>query len=462
MSTGSKPNILMIVIDAARADHFSCYGYPKKTSPFIDEIAAEGVVYENAISAAGWTLPSHTSMFTGTYVSKHGVHNENHVFGDELPTMPEVLQKDGYHTVGFCTNDWLSAATGLTRGFTEFYNYQFSIFKHKAKRFVNSIFNRGKDSWGYQINKDVNSWLKLYDYQKPFFMFVHLNELHLPYQLPAPFNSRFLPEGMTYEEASRVNQNPKAFYAGVEKMTERDFEISRGLYDCAINYSDYRINELYQQLKKMNVLDDTLLIITSDHGESIGDHGHFDHYYVLYEALVKVPLIMRYPKVFPSGTRYKELVQTMDFLPTLKEMLHLNDPELNVMQGVPLPPLNSKTGPREFAIAERFKDLAGLKKSYPDMDLKHLESWELDRKIAYRTQKYKLISSENYDSELYDIESDPNELHNLIHEKKDVAENLQKQIEAWRSTFKAAETEGKAADFDDAMRKRLESLGYLG
>jgi len=457
---GKKPNILFIIIDAARADHFSCYGSANRTSPHIDQIAAEGVVYENAITAAGWTLPSHTSMFTGTYISKHGVSNENHVYDHKYILMPEVLKRAGYRTVGFCTNDWISDATGLSRGFSEFFNFQYPKLIHKTKRFLNSLQIHGKDSWAFAINRNVKNWIHKNAGEKPFFMFLHYGELHLPYQVPPPFNAQFLPKGMTYAEAQTVNQDPKAFYAGVAKMTARDFEISKALYDGALAYIDHRIFELYQYLKNLGQLDNTMIIISSDHGESLGDHGHFDHYYVLYEGLLRVPLIIRYPEKFPAGSRFPEAVQTLDLLPTLKEMLELRDPELNEMQGIPLPPF--KNPGREFTISERFKDLKGLKKSYPDRDLSHLARWELDRKVAIRTKKYKLIASENYESELYDLEHDRLETKNLINEQPEVAKDLQNKIANWRQSFTVSNMPGKEAEFDDAVRKRLESLGYLG
>jgi len=462
MDEKSRPNILFIIIDATRADHFSAYGYPRLTTPNMDRIASEGVLYENAISPAGWTLPATTSIFTGTYVAKHGVNNENHVLGNKLITMPEVLKRAGYHTIGFCTNDWISEATGLARGFNEYYRFNYSRFIHKAKRFLNSVRNGGKDSWAFAINQRIKRWLRQNKAEKPFFMFVHYGELHLPYQLPRPYNTRFLPEGMSYQEAMRVNQDPKAFYAGVAKMNQRDFEISKALYDCALTYVDDRVQEIYAELKRVGQLDQTIIIITSDHGESLGEHGHFDHYYVLYDCLLKVPLIIRYPQLFPAGTRIKKMVQTLDILPTLKEILGLFDPELNEMQGLALPPLDKNGEVREFTIAERYKDLKGLKKSYPDRDLAHLKQWELDRKIAIRTEKYKLIDSTDYEPELFDLENDPAEQHNIFYEQKPIAEELRQKITSWRGTFTAATSAGQEANFDDAMRKRLESLGYLG
>jgi arylsulfatase A-like enzyme len=125
-----QTNILLISIDCARADHLSIYGYDRKTTPYIDKLSKESVVYENAISPGGWTLPSHASMFTGTYPSKHGCHDKNHFLENELPTIAEVLNKLGYKTVGFCRNDYVSSSTGLNRGFEEYYTFHYKIRKY--------------------------------------------------------------------------------------------------------------------------------------------------------------------------------------------------------------------------------------------------------------------------------------------------------------------------------------------
>ncbi len=457
-----KPNIILIVIDAARADHFSCYGYHKGTTPHIDGIAEEGVLYEQAISPAGWTLPAHTSIFTGLHVSRHGVHNENQVFDDHFATLPEVLKMNGYQTVGICRNDWISEATGLIRGFADFHDLHYDKWKRKIRKFVNSLRVNGKDSWSYEINRTAKQWIRRNHRQAPFFMFVHYSQLHLPYWIPAPYNTKFLPDGMTYEAARNVNQNPKAFYAGEVHMGPEEFEISRALYDCSLSYQDMIVGQFFDFLKKKKILNNTIFIITSDHGESLGDHNHFDHYYVLYDALLRVPLIIRFPEVFAPGVREKAMVQTLDILPTLKELLGLNDPKLNDLQGIPLPPVKGGKATREFTISERFMDLNGLKKSYPDRDLSHLIPFEKDRKIAIRTEKYKLILSENYESELYDLQSDPREEHNIIHVKKHIADELKTKIAGWRKSFTPASNQGKEAEFDEAVRKRLEALGYLG
>ena len=457
-----KPNIIIVLIDAARPDHFSCYGHERITTPNIDRIASEGIVFENAISTAGWTLPSHTSLFTGTYVSKHGVHNENQVFKGTLPTMPAALKSAGYKTAGFCRNYWISDATGLTNGFSEFYDIHYTGFQRKIRRFINNIRLNGRDSWTFEINRAVCKWLRQNASGDPFFMFVHYSQLHLPYSIPAPFNTMFLPDDVSYEQASRVNQNPKAFYAGEVAMGPEEFEISRALYDCSLAYMDHRVKDLYDELKTDGILDDTLFIITSDHGESLGDHGHFDHYYVLYDSLIKVPLIIRYPDKIDPGMRNDSIVQTLDIFPTVGKMLELPDESLREIQGLPLPPFSDETKHRTFSISERYQDLVGLRNSYPDRDLGHLAKFEKDRKIAIRTKKHKLILSQNYESELFDLEKDPEENHNIIESNAHIAADLESKISEWRASFTAAKIDGNEANFDETVRKRLEALGYLG
>ncbi|MCK5737773.1 sulfatase [bacterium] len=457
-----KPNVMFIVIDAARADRFSCYGNKNQTSPRIDQIAKEGVLFENAISAAGWTLPSHTSMFTGMHVSRHGAHNENHKLEEDLPLLPVELKKAGYQTAGFCRNDWVSAATGLDKGFDYFDNVIYEKTRHKWRRMLNYFHIRGKDSWGFEINRQVKKWLKRKDDKKPFFMFVHYDELHLPYNIPKNFNTKFLPAGMTYEEAILVNQDPKSYYAGVTAMSKSDMETSKALYDCALAYQDSLVGDLYDYLQKTGGLDNTIFIITSDHGESLGDHGHFDHYYVLYDCLLKVPLVLRYPGVFEGGRHDESLVQTLDIFPTIRDMVELMNPALDDMQGLPLPPLTKAEDIREYTISERYQDLAGLKETFPKVDLSHLEKFEKDRKIAIRAAKYKLIQSEFFQSEFFDLETDPGETENLIDKQPELVAEFRQKIEDWRKSFKAADIGGASADFDEKMKDRLKSLGYLG
>ena len=460
MKCSDYPNIILIIIDAARADHFSCYGYHKNTTPFISNIAKESVLYENAVSPAGWTLPSHSSLFTGTYPSKHGAHNENWYLSDKLPTLAEALSELGYRTAGFCRSDWVSESTGLIRGFDEFYHLHFAKTKHKILRLVNNSIIRGSDKWSYEKNKRIKKWIKHTNLgSSPFFLFVHYSELHMPYHVPKPYNKMFL--SLPYDEARKINQNPKEYYSGRIKMSSKDFDILKEVYDCALAYQDARIGELYQFLKNVHLLDNTVLIITSDHGESLGDHNHFDHYYVLYDCLLKVPLIVRYPKLFKRGERNQSLVQTLDIFPTILRILGANEKNYEEIQGIALPPLCNEEV-REFTISERFQDMQGLKNSYPKLDLSHLEEFEKDRKTAIRTKEFKLISSMRGNSELFNILKDPNETSNIIRKRKDICKDMTDKLNKWKSSFTPAEVLGIQPEFDDEVVKRLKSLGYLG
>jgi arylsulfatase A-like enzyme len=457
-----RPNIILIVIDAARADHFSCYGYRRKTTPFIDQIAGEGVLYKNAISPAGWTLPAHASMFTGAYPSRHGAHSESLFLPDGLPTLAEVLDKNGYTTCAICRNEWITDATGMTRGFKEFYDLRYSKLETIIKRLPELIKLKCLDTGGYLTNKAAIDWIKKCDSKSPFFLFIHAPGPHFPYLIPAPYNSMFLPEGISYRQAKKVNQDAKKFYAGVVKMDEDDFKISKSLYDGALAYQDRMIWEIYEFLKKKNILDNTIIIITSDHGESLGDHNHLGHNYILYETLIKVPFIVRYPKIFKPGLVVDRQIQTFDIFPTILKILDIDDRDLKGIQGRPIPPVNDGGKIHKFTFAERFKDPIGLKESFPDIDLSHLKKFEDDRKTAIRTDRYKLIYSQNGKSELYDLVNDPDEEDNVIEKETKIAKDLQEEIEKWRRSFKQAKISGLQMRFDEDVKKRLKALGYLG
>lgn len=458
MSSG-LPNIVFLVLDCGRADRLGCYGYERGTTPNIDAFAADSTLYTQAISAAGWTLPSHASMFTGTYPSRHGAHNENHYMAASFPTLAEMLARQGYQTTAICYNDWLSEATGLNRGFAEHWQPAFQKFQRYAKRIGQWLVIGGRDDWGYEITQRAKKFVRQRDTSKPFFLFMHLMEMHLPFILPPSHIKKFLREKISVAEALQINQDPKAFYAGAASMSERDFRILSDLYDAALHYVDALTGEFLRFLKKMNLLDDTIFVITADHGESLGEHNKIDHYYTLYETLIHVPLLIRFPGVFPARSE-AAMVQTLDLYPTLLQLVGVPEEAFSHSQGVPLPPVGNTR--REFAYAERFMDLQGLRSSFPDRDLSHLERFEKDRKTVVRTEKYKLIHSSRGEHELFDLQSDPRESKNIYEARPEIAGDLAEEMERWKASFEHADIRGEDAQFDTAQRERLKALGYLG
>ena len=198
------PNIILIVIDCARADHFGCYGKNINTTPQIDALADKSQVYQRAYSSAGWTLPSFASMFTGTYPSKHGAHNENRYLSSQFPTLAELLANQGYRTMGVCFNDWLSDATGMTRGFQEFHQPAYTGVQRYFKRLVQYPVVGGRDAWSYDMTQVAKKLLLQKSHTSPFFMTMHFMDLHLPYHIPDRYVNKFLPSDITKAHALKV------------------------------------------------------------------------------------------------------------------------------------------------------------------------------------------------------------------------------------------------------------------
>ena len=471
-----KPNILLIIMDCARANNFSCYGYDRKTTPNIDKIASEGILFEQCISVAPWSVPSHASLFTGKFPFQHQMNHSNPHFDGKFDTLAEILQSNGYQTAGFSSNAWIGHDTGLARGFDSFFETwkpisnppisKLARIKKKIKgskalypvRLIKRKFftNTSKsDKSAKHINTMVKNWLANSSKENPFFIFVNYSEAHLEYKAPEPFKTMFLPTQFQ-KRIKSVNQDNRAFFAGKIKMEDEDFYILRFLYDGAIAYLDYRVGGLVDYLKVNNLLDDTILIITSDHGENIGEHNLMDHQFCLYDTLLHIPLVIRFPKEFPPGLRITKQVQNIDILPTLLDIINVNsDME---MEGNNLLSDNF----RDFTYAEYAKPvlvIENLRSKYPDVDF---SKYNHELKMI-RTDSMKLIYSPTKDCELYDIKNDSEELHDLTQNYPGKVEELKQMLFDWLEPKKNENAKKSEAtlEFDEATKKHLRALGYI-
>jgi arylsulfatase A-like enzyme len=459
-TTAKRPNIILIVMDAARASSLSCYGYHRPTTPNLERFAERCVVYETAISPAGWSLPSHASIFTGLYPSRHGAHDQHKYLRPEIPTMAELLRSWGYRTLAFCHNLYVGAGTGLDRGFEEF-NRSVERVPPSLRRVVRRVESgvaalRGlRDSGARSANKQVSAALRrLQADEQPFFMFVHYEEPHAPYRPPRKY-TRYLPDGVSLEEAQQVNQDRWEYLSGAVPMDGRDFDILTALYDSEITYLDTRVAQLLRWLEESGVLDQTMVIITADHGENVGDHQMMGHAYCLYDTLVHVPLIIHYPRGTVTPGRVEHQVQTLDALPTILAMLGDTSSEVyRSLQGYDL--LSSSR--HDFTFAEQAKpDLSIFHERFPGVDVSR---YDRDLKMV-RTDRYKYIWSSDGDLELYDLQSDPEEQCNTVREHPGVAEDLDRHLMAWCDSFEAATPLDEVPEFDEQVKDRLRALGYL-
>jgi arylsulfatase A-like enzyme len=458
-TAGVAPNILFIVMDATKARSLSCYGYHRPTTPHLERFAERCVVYDAAISPAGWSLPAHASMFTGLYPSKHGAHDEHKYLDTDQPTMAELLRSLGYHTVALCDNAYVGPATGLDRGFEEFnesgkLTQSVRHLNRKLRTGIAAVSGR-RDSGARHTNKQIRTVFRRSQAEgRPVFVFAHYGEAHGPYR-PRQNDRHFLPPGVSLKAASLVNQDQWKYLVTPSTMTERDFEILTALYDSEIAYLDTRIAEVLGWVEDLGILDRTMVIITADHGENVGDHQMMAHKYCLYDTLLHVPLIIHYPAGTVAPGRVQHQVQTLDLLPTILAMLgHTSSDIHSSLQGYDL--LSSTK--HEFTVAEQAQpDLSTFHKRFPDADVSRF-----DRALKMiRTERYKYIWASDGKHELYDLRKDANEEQNIVAERPELAEDLDRRLAEWRGSFEEASPSAEAPEFDETVRARLRALGYL-
>jgi arylsulfatase A-like enzyme len=436
--TLERPNIILIVMDMVRADHLSCYGYQHNTTPHIDNIASEGVLFENAFSAAPWTVPSHASLFTSMLTCQHDTHGSHPWLDDQFNTIAEVLSENGYITLGYSNNPLVSPSYNLAQGFDTFEFTQIGKRKlglHgylRIRRWLgmgNQVIIDGvgygliEDDGAESTNKTVKDWISIASqHENPFFLFINYMEAHEPLHPPEPYAMRFMPKGFGWDDVDRGLLRYPEYLTGVVPHDDDAFAIRRALYDAEISYLDVRIGELFEYLRESNVLDETLLIIASDHGENFGDHGLMDHMFCVYDTLTHVPLIMRYPGVFEGGQTVEDLIRLIDIFPTILDISAINSYDIEKMSGNSL--LKETKEPElRFAISQDRIWLGALKNL-------HIANQDFDSSIfqreleSIRTEQYKYIWGSDGREELYDIRIDPQELDNLIESEPEVANEL--------------------------------------
>lgn len=333
---GARPNVVIIVWDTVRSASLSTYGYDRETSPNLTRLGEEGIVFERAVAPSPWTLPSHASLFTGRWA-----HELSATWflplDDTYPTLAEVLRAQGYATAGFVGNQcYCSRWHGFRRGFLHYEDFnvlgaEFVLSCEVGRRLTTSWRVRrwtgGQDYWGRKsaerINHDFLRWVDRRP-NRPFFAFLNYYDAHQPYYTPPPFDERFGPtrasKEIPYEALLRHAEPP----AG-QPLTPPQCEAERNAYDGSIAHLDACFGRLLGELETRGILDDTLLIVTSDHGEHFGEHGLRSHGNSLYRPLLHVPLVLRYPGGAPAGLRPRHVVSLCDLPATVTDLLGCAD-----------------------------------------------------------------------------------------------------------------------------------------
>jgi arylsulfatase A-like enzyme len=326
------PNVVVITLDTVRAANLSLYGYPRLTTPRLEQLAKTGVVFERALSTAPWTLPSHASMFTGRW--PHELSADYATPLDEThATLAEFLRNRGYVTAGFVANyGYCSYETGLNRGFIHYEDYPKSLGEivssstltrtiannFRLRRLIENDEHLNRKS-AAEINDAVLDWLSR-NRERPIFVFMNYFDAHEPYLPPAPFDQMFGPGRKLgkYSPLHRWLWEPSVAH---ENMHEENIREERDSYDGAIAYLDHHLGFFFDELNRKNLLNNTVIIVTSDHGEEFGEHGVFEHGYSLYLPSVHVPLLILFPGRVPAGLRVHHPVSLRDLPATIVDLL---------------------------------------------------------------------------------------------------------------------------------------------
>jgi arylsulfatase A-like enzyme len=445
-TTSRPPNVVLVVIDTARADHFSSYGYPRPTTPHLDAFAREAIRFERAYSVSCWTVPAHASMFTGLYPATHWAGQTNVWLDDRFTTIAELLRARGYATADFSGNPWVSPTTNLVQGFdvVETMTGRPDLAPTGAKP--------------HPTNKLIADWLGRRPTDRPFFLFVNYLEPHAPYQPPKQFEARFLPGGLSDAERAAALVPWTDWYLGRAGLTPAAAAERTALYDGEIAYADEIVSDLLEELRRAKVYDDSLIIIASDHGENLGEHGHLTHVFALYEPTARVPLLVRLPGAARGGSVRTDPVQLVDLFSTIASFagIPIDDPEVvgRDLLGAPSPPDRPILTEFDFPLhtLERFTPeertsaaLAPIRRSLR----------------ALIVGRYKLIAGSDGKRELYDIASDPSESRNLREENPRQATSLEAQADELAARFAAPRPSPHSAPLDPATEERLRELGYV-
>jgi arylsulfatase A-like enzyme len=324
-----SPNIILIVWDTTRADHFSSYGYARETTPNSDQLAQHGVLFENAIASTSWTLPSAASMFTSLLPHQHGA-SADLPLSNGPKTLAEILSAHGYETAGFNGNPYFGLPFwGLAHGFKTYrdpsnslgYNLDASLIGRSLLEPHGKSWS-GRNQWNqldaHSINEEVYRWFE-HRSDRPYFLFINYMEAHGPYDAPPPYDHR-------YGQASPhdVNLLMEA-RLGRLYFPNADREGLIAAYDNALAYIDSQVGELLRNLERSPDWSNTYVILTSDHGEAFGEHGTYGHGWDLYREVLRVPLIIAGPKV-PEGVRVPDIVETRQMFSTVLDLSRFSAP----------------------------------------------------------------------------------------------------------------------------------------
>lgn len=417
----SPPDILLVLVDALRADHVGGYGYARETTPFLDRYAEKGVRFSSAYSHSSHTKISVASLFTSLVPPSHRVRSAAHkdharnvrsdTLSSSVDTLAETLQRHGYSTAGFVTNPHLQAFQGFAQGFDE---YQYGDFDARS------------------LNQRAASWLENHG-RSPYFLYLHYMDVHCPYEPPRPYRTLYVEE--------KKGLNPLCRYGPTSrKVTQEEIDDTVALYDAQINYWDDSFREFIERLDGRDWLENAVVVIVADHGDEFYDHGGFGHGFTLYTEMIHIPMYFISEGRLASGVVRDDLVRLIDVAPTLYGLSGMETAGMN-LEGV---------------------DLFGSRDRRADADRSvYSETYLGGKPRSIRTADQQLVFNSTRETwELYDLSRDPAEKNDLYPGNETEFGGLAERLSELMKD-PDLELQSSSVELDERTIQELRELGYL-
>ncbi len=433
-------NVVLITIDTLRADHVGCYGYPRPVSPFIDTLAEQGILFRNAIAASSHTNPSHASIFTSLYPVQHRLHTNAHMRLDRsIYTMAHMFADAGYETAAFCSVHFLVSLKGGFAAFDTTANRDWKSYR-RANRTIDSAL----------------SWLRERTPADKLFLWVHLYDPHNPYYTTGKCFTEIEVGSQAEQDDlvrywTEVQGVPMDFWKTEQRLVQRFNN-----YDAEIRFVDKEIKRLYEFFEQEGLNSDALWVITSDHGEGLGNHGYAGHGKHIYNEQLHVPLLFCFTNRTYAGMQLDGLVRHVDILPTLADIIDASlDKQPLSIQGGSLVPVMSRAerGPSaQYAFAQRRP---------PELAENTRSPWEPGEIYSLQNLKFKYIYHSEGEDEFYNLESDRLEMDNLMGDPSPIKDEMKKTVTAMYDTLLCESKGVTAGGIDKSRLEELKALGYV-
>lgn len=468
-----SPDVLFIVMDTVRAASVSAYGYERKTTPNFDKLASEGLFVADATSAATWSLPAHSSLFTGAFPSVTGANEESRFLYDGIPTIAETMAGMGYETRAFSANPYISESFGLTRGFD--WTDQAWITGAGGRgftfiyRLIDSLGFSAEDKGGGQVVNNIQNWMAERPKDAPpAFVFVNFLEAHFPFhQLPEDELHLY-----THEDISELREDGQIAF-GVQfgrQLTDAEYTRIRqpitDMYDGGVHYTDFLVGEVIEEWRKRGLLDHTVVVVLGDHGETTGEHGAFGHVTPMYDEILRVPLMFRYPPKIAAGSRIDMPVSSVATFATIMDLLGQPKPPRSQLSSL-LPGIDGAIVGQPV-ISERAEEHMLSARFEPGTANGHGPLLSpFGRYRTFRSGNYKLGKYSDGSVYLFDVKADPGEMTDLATSQSGEKDRLLNELSVVEDSYAligltAELPKGPAnVELSDAAQEQLRALGYV-